>query len=50
MAKKKQDYPADFLASTDPSSTDPVREYNELRNAATLLGWRTGKVILLEET
>ena len=38
------------LLSTDPSFTDPVREYNELRNAAILLGWRTGKVIPLEET
>jgi phenylpyruvate tautomerase PptA (4-oxalocrotonate tautomerase family) len=37
------------LLSTDPSFTDPVREYNELRNAAILLGWRTGKVIPLEE-
>jgi hypothetical protein len=37
------------LLSSEPSFTDPIREYNGLRNAAILLGWRSGKVIPLEE-
>ena len=37
------------LLSTDPSFTDPVREYNELRNTALRLGWREGRYIPLEE-
>ena len=38
------------LLSSEPSFTDPGREYNALRNAAILLGWRAGKVVPLEET